>query len=179
MPESSPAFRRQGIDKFVWLAGLDDLTPLNVTPLAQLGELAVNLLMVSLPEKADRRIKGLGELITGHRMLGQAGQNGITKRQRSQLLHFGKVPSASLTLCIKAHMRQYAYRVSAGERAPRNGGGQSREVWFMGTIGPQRWREFATSRDTALLWDLLDPDVVFESPVVHTPQRGREVTLDR
>src|SRR5579864_6894614 len=25
-------------------------------------------------------------------------------------------------------------------------------------------------------WDLLDPDVVFESPVVHAPQRGREVT---
>jgi len=47
----------------------------------------------------------------------------------------------------------------------------------MGTIGPQRWREFATSHDLVLLWDLLDPDVVFESPVVHTPQRGREVTF--
>jgi len=25
--------------------------------------------------------------------------------------------------------------------------------------------------------DLLDPEVVFESPVVHTPQRGRDITF--
>jgi SnoaL-like domain len=47
----------------------------------------------------------------------------------------------------------------------------------MGMIGPQRWREFARSHDPALLWDLLHPDVVFESPVVHTPQRGRDITF--
>jgi hypothetical protein len=28
-----------------------------------------------------------------------------------------------------------------------------------------------------VLWDLLHPEAVFESPVVHTPQRGREVTF--
>ena len=28
-----------------------------------------------------------------------------------------------------------------------------------------------------MLWDLLHPDAVFESPVVHTPQRGREITF--
>jgi hypothetical protein len=33
------------------------------------------------------------------------------------------------------------------------------------------------SHDKAALWDLLDPDAVFESPVVHTPQRGREITF--
>ena len=33
------------------------------------------------------------------------------------------------------------------------------------------------SRDRAALWDLLHPDVVFESPVVHTPQRGRDITF--
>jgi hypothetical protein len=33
------------------------------------------------------------------------------------------------------------------------------------------------SHDTAALWDLLDPDAVFESPVVHTPQRGRDITF--
>ena len=33
------------------------------------------------------------------------------------------------------------------------------------------------SHDRAALWDLLHPDAVFESPVVHTPQRGREITF--
>jgi len=47
----------------------------------------------------------------------------------------------------------------------------------MGTIGAQRWREFVRSHDSALLWDSLHPEVVFESPVVHTPQRGRDVTF--
>jgi hypothetical protein len=43
-------------------------------------------------------------------------------------------------------------------------------------IGLQRWHGFLRSRDGAALWDLLHPDVVFESPVVHTPQRGRDIT---
>ena len=47
----------------------------------------------------------------------------------------------------------------------------------MTTIGLQRWHGFIKSQDQAELWDLLHPDVVFESPVVHTPQRGRDVTL--
>jgi hypothetical protein len=33
------------------------------------------------------------------------------------------------------------------------------------------------SHDRVALWDLLHPDAVFESPVVHTPQRGREITF--
>jgi hypothetical protein len=33
------------------------------------------------------------------------------------------------------------------------------------------------SHDRATLWDLLHPDAVFESPVVHTPQRGRDITF--
>ena len=44
-------------------------------------------------------------------------------------------------------------------------------------IGLQRWHGFLKSRDPAALWDLLHPDVVFESPVVHTPQRGRDITF--
>jgi len=44
-------------------------------------------------------------------------------------------------------------------------------------IGLQRWYGFLKSRDAAELWDLLHPDVVFESPVVHTPQRGRDITF--
>src|SRR5882757_10268115 len=40
-----------------------------------------------------------------------------------------------------------------------------------------RWRDFIKSHDPGALWDLLHPDVVFESPVVHTPQRGREITF--
>jgi hypothetical protein len=39
-----------------------------------------------------------------------------------------------------------------------------------------RWYDYMKSHDRAVLWDLLHPDAVFESPVVHTPQRGREIT---
>jgi hypothetical protein len=46
------------------------------------------------------------------------------------------------------------------------------------TISPlDRWYGFIKSHDPAALWDLLHPDAVFESPVVHTPQRGREITF--
>jgi hypothetical protein len=40
-----------------------------------------------------------------------------------------------------------------------------------------RWRDYIRSHDPAVLRELLHPDVVFESPVVHTPQRGREITF--
>ena len=36
---------------------------------------------------------------------------------------------------------------------------------------------YVKSHDRAALWDLLHPDAVFESPVVHAPQRGREITF--
>lgn len=40
-----------------------------------------------------------------------------------------------------------------------------------------RWYNYVKSHDHAELWDMLHPDVVFESPVVFTPQRGREITF--
>jgi ketosteroid isomerase-like protein len=39
-----------------------------------------------------------------------------------------------------------------------------------------RWREIAKAADSAALADLLAENVVFHSPVVHTPQRGRAIT---
>lgn len=39
-----------------------------------------------------------------------------------------------------------------------------------------RWHEFLRRRDPDLLDDLLAVDVVFISPVVFTPQRGKDVT---
>ncbi len=39
------------------------------------------------------------------------------------------------------------------------------------------WHAYIKSHDHRALWDLLHPDAVFESPVVHTPQRGREITF--
>ena len=39
-----------------------------------------------------------------------------------------------------------------------------------------RWHEIALSRDGAALWELLDEEAVFHSPVVHTPQSGRAIT---
>jgi hypothetical protein len=40
-----------------------------------------------------------------------------------------------------------------------------------------KWYDCIKSHDHAALWDLLHPDAVFESPVVHTPQRGRDITF--
>jgi hypothetical protein len=40
-----------------------------------------------------------------------------------------------------------------------------------------RWYDYMATHDKAALWDLLDPEAVFESPVVHTPQRGREIAF--
>ena len=39
----------------------------------------------------------------------------------------------------------------------------------------ERWREIAKSRDAAGLEELLADEVVFVSPVVHTPQRGKAI----
>ena len=47
----------------------------------------------------------------------------------------------------------------------------------MTMTGLERWYACAKSRDTAILRDLLHPDVVFESPVLHAPQRGRDLTF--
>jgi len=43
--------------------------------------------------------------------------------------------------------------------------------------GLDRWYSYMRDHDRAALWDLLHPDAVFESPVVHTPQRGRDIVF--
>ena len=40
----------------------------------------------------------------------------------------------------------------------------------------ERWHEIARTGDASRLDGLLADDVVFESPVVHTPQRGKAIT---
>ncbi len=45
----------------------------------------------------------------------------------------------------------------------------------MTKIPLQRWHDYIVSHDHAVLYDMLHPDAVFESPVVHTPQRGRDI----
>ena len=39
-----------------------------------------------------------------------------------------------------------------------------------------RWHAYIGSGDRAALHDLLDPEATFDSPIVHTTQRGREIT---
>jgi hypothetical protein len=39
------------------------------------------------------------------------------------------------------------------------------------------WHQFVESRDPSRLEKLLADDVVFHSPVVHTPQRGRAIAI--
>lgn len=41
----------------------------------------------------------------------------------------------------------------------------------------QAWHQFVEKQDTELLRGLLAEDCVFLSPVVHTPQQGRDITL--
>jgi hypothetical protein len=47
----------------------------------------------------------------------------------------------------------------------------------MTMAGLDKWYGYIKSHDLTALWDLLHPDAVFESPVVHTPQRGRDITF--
>ena len=39
------------------------------------------------------------------------------------------------------------------------------------------WHAHVKNPDHQALWDMLHPDAVFESPVVHTPQMGREIVF--
>ncbi len=43
--------------------------------------------------------------------------------------------------------------------------------------GLDKWYGYLKSHDRSVLWDLLHPDAVFESPVVHAPQRGRDIAF--
>jgi hypothetical protein len=47
----------------------------------------------------------------------------------------------------------------------------------MSMSGLDKWYDYMRSHDRAILWDLLHPDAVFESPVVHTPQQGRDIVF--
>ena len=47
----------------------------------------------------------------------------------------------------------------------------------MTMTGLAKWYAYMKSHDRAALWDLLHPEAVFESPVVHTPQRGRDIAF--
>ena len=40
-----------------------------------------------------------------------------------------------------------------------------------------RWHHHVQHPDHQALWEMLHPDCVFESPVVHTPQEGREIVF--
>ena len=39
------------------------------------------------------------------------------------------------------------------------------------------WHEFVSTKNSAVLKDTLADDVTFYSPVVHTPQKGKPITL--
>lgn len=46
-----------------------------------------------------------------------------------------------------------------------------------GTDVVDRWHDYVKADDPALLDALLADDAIFESPVVHTPQRGKAITF--
>jgi hypothetical protein len=47
----------------------------------------------------------------------------------------------------------------------------------MAMAGLAKWYAYIKSHDQGALRELLHPDAVFESPVVHTPQRGRDIAF--
>lgn len=47
----------------------------------------------------------------------------------------------------------------------------------MALIAVDGWHDYMRTRDRQALHNLLHPDAVFESPVVHTPQHGRPIVL--
>ncbi|MCW1382255.1 nuclear transport factor 2 family protein [Novosphingobium sp. KCTC 2891] len=44
-------------------------------------------------------------------------------------------------------------------------------------LGIGAWHRYMQSQDPELLAELIHPEAVFHSPVVHTPQQGREIVL--
>ena len=40
-----------------------------------------------------------------------------------------------------------------------------------------KWHDVVKNRDYKLLTEILDSDVIFYSPVVYSPQRGKDITL--
>jgi len=47
----------------------------------------------------------------------------------------------------------------------------------MAVDGLKIWHEFMQKGDVALLHDIIHTDAVFISPVVHTPQKGKAITI--
>jgi len=41
----------------------------------------------------------------------------------------------------------------------------------------KKWHEYFDNRDLKILDEILAEDVTFHSPVVHTPQRGKKITM--
>ena len=91
MPERGFAFGGQRVDELVGLSGLDDLAALNMAALTQLGEFAIDLLVIGFPEKADRGVECLGELVTRHGALGQAREDGVGEGQGPDSFQVGMV----------------------------------------------------------------------------------------
>src|SRR5216684_6681792 len=109
VPQRRSTLGREGIDQLVWLTRLHDLAALDVAPIAEPSEFAINLLVVGSPEEPDGCVERLGEFIARHRTFRQAYKDRVTER------HYANPPSrrcsghgAALTICINMLMRQYA-----------------------------------------------------------------------
>ena len=55
-------------------------------------------------------------------------------------------------------------------------GSKKERVTVVSKPALETWHEIVRSRNPAALEQILDDDVVFHSPVVHTPQRGKALT---
>src|ERR1700737_1798258 len=80
VPQRRSTLGREGIDQLVWLARLYDLAAVDVAPIAEPSEFAINLLVVGSPEEPDGCVKRLGEFIACHRTFRQACKDRVTER---------------------------------------------------------------------------------------------------
>src|SRR6202795_3092652 len=87
VPQRRSALGREGIDQLVWLTRLHDLAALNVAPVAEPCELAINLLVVGSPEEPDGRVERFGELIARPRLSRPAYKDRVAER------HYANPPS--------------------------------------------------------------------------------------
>src|SRR5262245_54608385 len=70
-----------------------------------------------------------------------------------------------MCICVNVHIERLTVLACPGRKRR------------MTATGLATWYSFMKSHDRTILWDILHPDALFESPVLRTPQRGRDITF--
>lgn len=101
-----------------------------------------------------------------------------------QIRRGGTIDTSSVPVILRAvpfvyHLRSLGLMLCYGDSSPTPlrfalQDNHARDNMIKDTI--QLWHSIVEARDAGRLDDILDEQVVFHSPVVHTPQVGRQIT---